>query len=67
VTAGATYQISHQTTLDGGWKVVPFSLTADGAKPVTSITPQASGFITAYLNADGSSGFFAVGLVLTPG
>jgi len=66
VKARSTYQISHQSTLDGEFTIIPFATALDATDLVTSFTPIDSGFVTAYIDATGPTGFFVVGLVLTP-
>ena len=64
-TAESTYEVRYQESLDGTFEVVPFS-TTPGGTPQTFIRPTQSGFMTAYVDATGSKGFYVVGLVLTP-
>lgn len=64
--AGSTYQISRQDNLDGEYTIVPFAIAPGSTDLVSSYTPAVSGFVTAYIDATGPTGFFVVGLVLTP-
>jgi nitrite reductase/ring-hydroxylating ferredoxin subunit len=66
VTAKATYEIRHHTSLDGGFTVIPFATTASGTPTPTVFTPTASGNATVYVDASGPKGFFVVALKLTP-
>jgi Rieske Fe-S protein len=65
-TKGSTYEVSHQTALDGPFVRVPFTITTAGTQLLTSITPTSDGEVTAYINATEARGFYVVGLLLSP-
>jgi len=66
VTAKATYEIRHHTSLDETFAVIPFATTPAGSANQTSITPTASGNRTVYVDATAPKGFYVVALKLSP-
>jgi nitrite reductase/ring-hydroxylating ferredoxin subunit len=66
VTAFASYEVRHQTGLDGTFTVVPFATTAAGVASQNVLTPNSSGTRTIYVDSTNSRGFYVIALRLAP-
>lgn len=64
VTAYSNYEIRYRADLASAATVVLFSETPDGPLEKSSLSTFADGNFTAYVDAEGPRGFFAVGLIL---
>jgi hypothetical protein len=64
VTAYSSYDVSSGTSPSGTFTRVPFSTTATGPANQTVLRQTSDGDVTIYVDATGSSGFFAIGLIL---
>lgn len=65
VSLGAVYEIRYQPDLASPAQTVAFATSPTGAADKTSVGPEIFGDFTAYVDATGPRGFFAVGLKLT--
>ncbi|MEK7952230.1 Rieske (2Fe-2S) protein [Luteolibacter soli] len=66
VTGYAKYEIRHAEKPDGPFTVIPFSLTPAGPANATELFPELDGTVSAYVDATGPKGFYAVALKLIP-
>lgn len=64
VTAYSSYDISHMAGLSGPMTRIPFAITPSGPASQTILSPTSDGDVTIYVDANGSTGFFVVGLML---
>ena len=57
--------VRYQNQLRGTYIVVPFALTAGGTANQSTLVPNDDGERTVYVDAEGTRGFFVLGLQLT--
>lgn len=65
VSYGAIYEIRYQATLNDPLTLATFSTTPTGIANQNQVGPEVEGNFTAYVDAVGSRGFFAVSVRLT--
>lgn len=66
VSYGAVYEIRYQADLSSPGQIIPYATTPTGVANQTTVGPENFGDFTAYVDAVGSSGFFSIGVRLSP-